>query len=55
MSIYYGQIGRHSHKMIFGYTAGVIAGFLLTAVRNWTEDRQQLAFFSRSGFLSWLS
>jgi uncharacterized protein involved in response to NO len=23
--------------MIFGYTAGVIAGFLLTAVRNWTE------------------
>ena len=55
LSISYGQIGRHSHKMIFGYTAGGIAGFLLTAVRNWTEDRQQLAFFSRSGFLSWLS
>lgn len=26
----------HSHEMIFGYTAAVIAGFLLTAVRNWT-------------------
>ena len=33
---YYGQIGWHSHEMIFGYTAAVIAGFLLTAVRNWT-------------------
>ena len=34
---YYGQIGWHSHEMIFGYAGGVIAGFLLTAVRNWTE------------------
>jgi uncharacterized protein involved in response to NO len=34
---YYGQIGWHSHEMIFGYTAAVIAGFLLTAARNWTE------------------
>jgi uncharacterized protein involved in response to NO len=33
---YYGQIGWHSHEMIFGYTVAVIAGFLLTAVRNWT-------------------
>jgi uncharacterized protein involved in response to NO len=34
---YYGQIGWHSHEMIFGYTVAVIAGFLLTAVRNWTN------------------
>jgi uncharacterized protein involved in response to NO len=34
---YYGQIGWHSHEMIFGYAVAVIAGFLLTAVRNWTE------------------
>jgi uncharacterized protein involved in response to NO len=34
---YYGQIGWHSHEMIFGYTCAVIAGFLLTSVRNWTE------------------
>ena len=34
---YYGQIGWHSHEMIFGYASAVAAGFLLTAVRNWTE------------------
>lgn len=37
LNSYYGQIGWHSHEMIFGYTAAVIAGFLLTSVRNWTE------------------
>lgn len=26
----------HGHEMLFGYTAAVVAGFLLTAVRNWT-------------------
>ncbi len=26
----------HAHEMLFGYTAAVIAGFLLTAIRNWT-------------------
>ena len=26
----------HGHEMLFGYTIAVIAGFLLTAVRNWT-------------------
>src|SRR5690606_4185899 len=26
----------HGHEMLFGYTVAVIAGFLLTAVRNWT-------------------
>lgn len=26
----------HTHEMLFGYLAGVIAGFLLTAVPNWT-------------------
>jgi len=33
---YYGGIGWHAHEMLFGYTTAVIAGFLLTAVRNWT-------------------
>jgi uncharacterized protein involved in response to NO len=37
LNTYYGQIGWHSHEMIFGYAAAVIAGFLLTSVRNWTE------------------
>lgn len=26
----------HAHELIFGYAMAVIAGFLLTAVRNWT-------------------
>lgn len=29
-------IAWHRHEMLFGYTGAVIAGFLLTAVRNWT-------------------
>ncbi len=33
---YYGFIDWHSHEMLFGYASAVIAGFLLTAVRNWT-------------------
>jgi uncharacterized protein involved in response to NO len=27
----------HGHEMLFGYAAAVIAGFLLTAVPNWTQ------------------
>ena len=34
--IYAGGSHLHAHEMLFGYTAAVIAGFLLTAVRNWT-------------------
>lgn len=34
----YGPASRwHAHEMLFGYTVAVIAGFLLTAVRNWTD------------------
>ncbi|MEE8387929.1 MAG: NnrS family protein [Acidiferrobacterales bacterium] len=33
---YYGPVGWHAHEMLFGYTVAVIAGFLLTAVGNWT-------------------
>ncbi|MEJ2591232.1 MAG: NnrS family protein [Candidatus Thiodiazotropha sp.] len=33
---HYGNIGWHSHEMLFGFTVAVISGFLLTAVRNWT-------------------
>ncbi len=34
---YYSALAWHSHEMIFGYAVAVIAGFLLTAVRNWTN------------------
>jgi uncharacterized protein involved in response to NO len=33
---YYSAVVWHGHEMVFGYTVAVIAGFLLTAVRNWT-------------------
>ena len=29
----------HAHEMIFGFAIAVIAGFLLTAVRNWTQQQ----------------
>lgn len=34
---YYDPLNWHAHEMIFGYATAVIAGFLLTAVRNWTN------------------
>ena len=33
----YGVIGWHAHEMLFGFTLAVIAGFLLTAAKNWTN------------------
>ena len=33
---YLGGPTWHAHEMLFGYTLAVIAGFLFTAVRNWT-------------------
>ena len=34
---YYPAIIWHAHEMLLGYSVAVIAGFLLTAVRNWTN------------------
>jgi uncharacterized protein involved in response to NO len=34
---YLDPIAWHAHEMVFGFTAAVIAGFLLTAVGNWTQ------------------
>ena len=32
----FGPIAWHAHEMIFGFATAVIAGFLLTAIPNWT-------------------
>ncbi len=32
-----GAMGWHAHEMVFGFATAVIAGFLLTAVGNWTN------------------
>lgn len=36
---YFSPIAWHAHEMLFGYGAAVLAGFLLTAVKNWTGLR----------------
>jgi uncharacterized protein involved in response to NO len=36
-SAYLDPVSWHAHEMIFGFTVAVIAGFLLTAVANWTQ------------------
>jgi uncharacterized protein involved in response to NO len=33
---HYGLRNWHAHEMLFGYAVAVMAGFLLTAIRNWT-------------------
>jgi uncharacterized protein involved in response to NO len=33
---HYGLLNWHAHELLFGYAAAVMAGFLLTAIRNWT-------------------
>ncbi len=32
----FNRVQWHAHEMIYGYTLAVVAGFLLTAARNWT-------------------
>jgi len=32
----FGSLGWHAHEMIFGYLGAVLAGFILTAIPNWT-------------------
>jgi len=44
----------HSHEMIFAYTAAVIAGFLLTAVKNWTGVQTLNGVWLAGLFLIWL-
>ena len=36
LAYYPTMVSWHGHEMLFGYSVAVIAGFLLTAVRNWT-------------------
>lgn len=32
----YGMLNWHAHEMLFGYTSAALAGFMLTAIPNWT-------------------
>lgn len=46
-------IAWHGHEMIFGYALAVIAGFLLTAVKNWTGIQTLQAYKLCLLFLLW--
>lgn len=39
MDNYFSNNYWHAHEMLLGYTVAVIAGFLLTAVKNWTGEQ----------------
>ncbi|MCX2698076.1 MULTISPECIES: NnrS family protein [Ochrobactrum] len=32
----YGALNWHAHEMVFGFSSAVLAGFLMTAIPNWT-------------------
>ena len=36
LPIAYDPVSWHAHELLFGYLGAIIAGFLLTAVPNWT-------------------
>jgi len=55
ISTYYPNSLWHAHEMIFGYTAAVIAGFLLTAIKNWTGIQTIKGSWLAILFLVWLS
>ena len=45
----------HGHEMVFGYTIAVVAGFLLTAVPNWTKVRPVQAWRLALLALMWMA
>lgn len=45
----------HAHEMLFGYALAVIAGFLLTAVKNWTGQPTISGYKLTALFLVWAS
>jgi uncharacterized protein involved in response to NO len=48
-------VSWHAHEMIFGYSMAVVAGFLLTAVRNWTGIQTLRGVPLLLLFLLWLT
>lgn len=52
---YYGDVIWHSHEMIFGFAVAVMAGFLLTAVRNWTKVQTLKGAWLAALVLLWLA
>ena len=51
---YFSTMTWHAHEMIFGYTLAVAAGFLLTAIKNWTNLQTVHGYRLLLLFLLWL-
>jgi len=45
----------HAHEMVFGYTAAAVAGFLLTAVKNWTGIQTLRGYWLGELITLWLA
>ena len=45
----------HAHEMVFGFGAAAVAGFLLTAVPNWTSTRPLSGGLLAAVFTTWLA
>ena len=48
-------VSWHAHEMIYGFTMAIVAGFLLTAVANWTESTPVQGFHLLGLCLLWLA
>ncbi len=48
-------VSWHAHEMIYGYTIAIVAGFLLTAVANWTDCAPVRGFHLLGLCLLWLA
>jgi len=48
-------VSWHAHEMIYGFTLAIVAGFLLTAVANWTESAPVRGFHLSGLCLLWLA
>jgi uncharacterized protein involved in response to NO len=48
-------VSWHAHEMIYGYAMAIVAGFLLTAVSNWTDSTPVRGFHLLVLGLLWLA
>lgn len=53
VSAYFPPFTWHAHEMIFGFATAVLAGFLLTAVENWTQRETLRGWALAALFIVW--
>lgn len=52
---YSGWFNWHSHEMIFGFVQGIAIGFLLTASKNWANEKGVNSTFVKLIIVTWLA